>query len=71
MVINRVPGHPPGLEFGMRLPTISPKALPCPSSHFNTYPATILYWGERGEVLEGATKPDFLFVGKPAVLKKY
>ena len=30
IVITRVPGHPPVPEFGMYLPTISPKVLPCP-----------------------------------------
>ena len=30
MVINRVPEHPPGPEFGMHPPTISPEVLPCP-----------------------------------------
>ena len=30
IVINRVPGHPPWPEFGMYLPTISPKVFPRP-----------------------------------------
>ena len=30
MVIARIPGHPPGPEFGMYFPTISPEVLPCP-----------------------------------------
>ena len=35
MVITRVPGHPPGPEFGMHLLTISPEVLPGPKGPKN------------------------------------
>ena len=36
MIINRRPGHPTWPEFGMHLPTISPKVFPCPKGpNFN------------------------------------
>ena len=54
MVITQLPGHPPGPEFGMHFPTISPMVLPCPKGPKNDENKPYAGGGDGG----GVTDPD-------------
>ena len=54
MVINQVPGHPPGREFGMHLPTMPPEVLPCPKGVLSKLYG---FGGSRGGHIGGIVQP--------------